>query len=73
MWYIVEQDKIKALNDAVNDQWAFIIGLEDLARWDGSARSHTASEAMRDDLVQLRENTENISAALNEAILWEGT
>ncbi len=66
MWYIVDQDKIKALNDAVNDQWAFIVGLEDLSRWNGQV-----GEAMRNDLVQLRENTENISAALNEAVLWE--
>ncbi len=64
MWYIVDQDKIKELNDAVNQQWYFIQHLKTLPRWNNKA-------AMHNDIVQLRENLELISELLNESIIWE--
>jgi len=64
-WVVSDQQSVKDLNEAVNRQWAPLAHLERLSRWHGN-------KAMHSDLVQLRANTEDISASLNEALAWEG-
>ena len=64
MWHIADQSAIDALNEAVNEQWALLVHLKELMRWN-------SANGLRNDFDQLWEITERISEALNEAILWE--
>ena len=64
MWHIADQEAVGALNEAINDQWALLVHLKELMRWN-------SSNGLRNDLDQLWEITERISEALNTAILWE--
>lgn len=57
------------MNDALNEQWEFLVHLEALARWKNNLGS--ASEAMRNDLLQLRESMEKLNELVCEAIIWE--
>ena len=64
-WVVIDQQSVEYLNEAVNRQWENLASLERLARW-------RADEAMCKDLVQMRADMEDVSAALNEALVWEG-
>ena len=64
MWHIVDQEAVGALNNAINDQWALLVHLKELMRWN-------SANGLRNDFDQLWEITERISEALCEAIIWE--
>lgn len=64
MWILVDQEAIKRLNEAVNQQWALLAHLRELLRWNSNS-------VLISDLLLLWENTEDISEALCEAIIWE--
>ncbi len=64
MWYVEDQEKIKELNDAINQQWHFVRHLETLSRWNDNGSTSN-------DIVQLRENIEQTSELLAESIIWE--
>ena len=73
MWVLANQELIEELNNVVNEQWALLVCLADLSRWNGSPKylQPFLSEAARNDVLQLRENQERISELLAEAIVWE--
>lgn len=73
MWVLVDPGLIEELNNMMNEQWAFIVRLMDLTRWNGSPQylQPFLSESARNDVFQLRENQERISELLAEAIIWE--
>ncbi len=64
MWYVEDQEKIRELNEAVNQQWYFVRHLETLSRWNDNGSTSN-------DIVMLRENLEQISELLAESIIWE--
>ena len=64
MWHVVNQEKIKELNEAVNQQWELVRHLQGLHRW-------KKDKARYRDILLLRDNLEQISALLAEAIIWE--
>ena len=61
MWHITNQAAIEQLNEAINIQWKLVAYLESLCRWN----------SMKADIARLRENTEEISRCLNEALQYE--
>ncbi len=60
LWKVTSQKQIEELNKAVNAQWELLALFKRTFRWKGT-----------EDLALLWDNQENISEALNEAIIWE--